>query len=105
MHKLLYFESFGKKIKTYTFFSDKPADYCLDYTINYCSGTAIPILKAIINDENLKTDTASTIYGTNKEDSVESKTLKQVGYPMSIFFLVLTLLFFIIDEDLTKVRG
>ena len=90
-------------ILQFTFFLDKPSDYCLDYTINYCSGTAIPTLKPIINDENLRSDVASTIYGTNKEDSSSSKLLKQIGYPISIAFLVLTLLFFIIDEDLTKV--
>ena len=90
-------------IPKFVFFLDKHSDYCLDYTINYCNGAAIPTLKPIINDENLRLDVASTIYGTNKEDSSSSKLLKQIGYPISIAFLVLTLLFFIIDEDLTKV--
>ena len=82
---------------------DAPDEYCLDYTINYCNGTATPTLKPIINDPDLKLDKASTIFGTNKEDSYNSRLLKQIGYPISIFFLVLTMMFFIVDEDLTKV--
>ena len=85
------------------FNSDKPNQYCLDYTINYCNGTPTPTLKPIINDPNLKQDVASTIFGTNKEDSNNSKLLKKIGYPISIFFLLLTIMFFIFDEDLTKV--
>ena len=88
----------------YIFPSDKPkTQYCLDYTINYCSGILSPSIKPIINDPNLRQTAASTIFGTGKEDSEGSKTLKQLGYPIGIFFLIFTLVCFILDDDLTKV--
>ena len=78
-------------------------EYCLDYTINYCSGNLSPSIKPIINDPKLRQTAASTIFGTGKEDSEGSKILKQFGYPIGIFFLVFTLVCFILDDDLTKV--
>ena len=88
----------------YIFSSDMPkTQYCLDYTINYCSGILSPSIKPIINDPNLRQTAASTIFGTGKEDSEGSKTLKQLGYPIGIFFLIFTLVCFILDDDLTKV--
>ena len=78
-------------------------EYCLDYTIDYCSGTLSPSIKPIIDDPKLMQAAASTIFGTGKEDSEGSKTLKQFGYPIGIFFLVFTLVCFILDDDLTKV--
>lgn len=88
----------------YIFPSDLPkTQYCLDYTINYCSGILSPSIKPIINDPKLRQTTASTIFGTGKEDSEGSKTLKQLGYPIGICFLVFTLVCFILDDDLTKV--
>ena len=78
-------------------------EYCLDYTINYCSGNLSPSIRPIINDPKLRQTAASTIFGTGKEDSESSKTLKQFGYPIGIFFLVFTLVCFVLDDDLTKV--
>ena len=93
-----------QSIKRLCFITDMPkTQYCLDYTINYCSGILSPSIKPIINDPNLKPTSASTIFGTGKEDSEGSKALKQFGYPIGIFFLVFTLACFILDDDLTKV--
>ena len=83
--------------------TDEPSQYCLDYTIDYCSGETTTTIRAIINDKDYKQSFSTTIFGTGKEDSAASRRLKWVGYSISIFFLILTLLFFIIDADLRKV--
>eukprot|EP00095_Tigriopus_kingsejongensis_P008006 maker-scaffold269_size230758-snap-gene-1.37 protein:Tk08006 transcript:maker-scaffold269_size230758-snap-gene-1.37-mRNA-1 annotation:"related to histone acetyltransferase 3" len=80
-----------------------PGQYCLDYSINYCeSGSTNLTIRAIVDDALLRQKGASTIFGTNKEDSRISLIIKQVGYPLSIAALILTLLTFLVVPDLRK---
>ena len=44
---------------------------------------------------------ASTIFGSSK-DSNASRILKQIGYPVSVLFLVATLAVFVILPDLVS---
>ena len=80
-------------------------DFCLDFSIDYCDGTPSTKLRAIINDESLKSDRFSTIFGADAADSGGAKLLKQVGYPISIVALFLTIVIFFLVSDLRKVNG
>ena len=82
----------------------KSHEYCLDYSIDYCDGKPSPTIKAVIADPELKGQVATSIFGTNKEDSPFSLLMKRVGYPISILFLMLTLVIFIIVRDLRQAR-
>ena len=81
-----------------------PSRFCLEYSINYCDGQPSADLRAVIDDAQLETVTASTIFGTNKEDSEVSKWLKWIGYPTSIIFLMITLVVFIVVRELRQVK-
>ena len=78
-------------------------EYCLDHTFNFCDGQPLDFLRAIIFDPDWGHERASTLFGTNKEDSNISSLMKRAGYPTSIFFLLLTLLVFMVIPDLRKV--
>ena len=57
-----------------------------------------PTLRAIINDQQLHRSTMTSIYGS-ASDNLTIKTFKQVGYAISIFFLLLTLaIYWVIKE-------
>ena len=89
------------------FFSDRlypKTRFCLENAINYCDGMPSLHLRAIIDDSELESVTASTIFGTNKEDSEVSKWLKWIGYPISIIFLMITLMVFIVVRELRQVQ-
>jgi hypothetical protein len=72
-------------------------------TATGCSRRPSAELRAIINDPDLKENKATAIFGTNKEDSVWSHFIKQVGYPLSAIFLVITLVVYIIVPELRRV--
>ena len=80
-----------------------PDQFCLDYTIDYCEGTISDKMRAIIQDPELARDSASTIFGTNKEDSKTSVLIKLIGYPISLFFLMMTVAILLWDKDQRKV--
>ena len=57
-----------------------------------------PTLRAIINDQQLHRSTMTSIYGSASDNST-IKAFKQVGYAISIFFLLLTLaIYWVIKE-------
>ncbi len=76
--------------------------YCLDYCVEYCGGEPSPTLRAVIDDPSLEQVTASALFGSNKEDSAASLAIKRVGYPVSIAFLLVTLLVFLVVPDLRR---
>ena len=78
------------------------SSYCLDYSINYCDGLPSASLRAVVNDASLELVQASTIFGTNKEDSSVSLAIKRFGYPASIVFLMLTLAVFLAVPELRQ---
>ena len=79
-----------------------PSSYCLDNSINYCDGRPSASLRAVINDPALELVQASTIFGTNKEDSSVSLAIKRFGYPVSVLFLMLTLAVFLVVPELRQ---
>ena len=76
-------------------------NFCLDFSIDYCLGSHTESLRAFIYDPTIDDKTASTIFGAARDDT-DSMTIKEVGYPVSIFFLLVTLFLFLHDKDLKK---
>ena len=91
---------YGRKSPTAEIYT---RDFCLDFSIDYCNGTPSTQLRAIINNASLKSDRHSTIFGADASDSGGSKLLKQIGYPISIVALFLTVVIFFLVADLRKV--
>jgi hypothetical protein len=57
-----------------------------------------PTLRAIISDQKLHGSKMATVYGSSS-DNATIRIFKQVGYGISIFFLLLTLaIYFVIKE-------
>ena len=57
-----------------------------------------PTLRAIINDQKLHGSKMATVYGSSSDNDT-IRMFKQVGYGISIFFLLLTLaIYFVIKE-------
>ena len=61
-----------------------------------------PTLRAIINDQKLHGSTMTSIYGSASDNST-IKTFKQVGYAISIFFLLLTLAIYCVIKEVRVV--
>ena len=61
-----------------------------------------PTLRAIINDQELHGSTMTSIYGSASDNST-IKTFKQVGYAISIFFLLLTLTIYCVIKEVRVV--
>ena len=74
-------------------------DFCLDISLNYCEGADMkPTLRAIISDQKLHGSKMATVYGSSSDNDT-IRIFKQVGYGISIFFLLLTLaIYFVIKE-------
>ena len=57
-----------------------------------------PTLRAIISDQKLHGSKMATVYGSSSDNDT-IRIFKQVGYGISIFFLLLTLaIYFVIKE-------
>ena len=67
--------------------------------MDYCEGAGMkPTLRAIISDQKLHGSKMATVYGSSS-DNYTIRIFKQVGYGISIFFLLLTLaIYFVIKE-------
>ena len=61
-----------------------------------------PTLRAIINDQELHGSTMTSIYGSANDNST-IKTFKQVGYAISIYFLLLTLAIYCVIKEVRVV--
>ena len=61
-----------------------------------------PTLRAIINDQELHGSTMTSIYGSASDNST-IKTFKQVGYAISIYFLLLTLAIYLVIKEVRVV--
>lgn len=79
-----------------------PHQYCLDNSINFCERGVVATLRAIVDDEELTHQGATTIFGTNKEDDEISLYIKRLGYPVSIVGLLVTLGIFVVVPELRK---
>ena len=71
--------------------------------LDYCEGSSMkPTLRAIIHDKELIERKMTTVYGS-ANDSTTITTFKQVGYVISIFFLLLTLAIYCVIKEVRVV--
>ena len=69
--------------------------------MDYCKGGSLEF-RAIIHDQELYGSKMTTVYGSGK-DSTTITTFKQVGYVISIFFLLLTLAIYCVIKEVRVV--
>ena len=69
--------------------------------VDYCEGGTLEF-RAIIHDKDLYGSKTTTVYGSGK-DSTTITTFKQVGYVISIFFLLLTLAIYCVIKEVRVV--
>ena len=69
--------------------------------VDYCEGGSLEF-RAIIHDQELYGSKMTTVYGSGK-DSTTITTFKQVGYVISIFFLLLTLAIYCVIKEVRVV--
>lgn len=75
----------------------------MDYAIDYCGGNLTPEFRAIINDEELIEQKMTSVFGSVLQDGPKMRIFKQIGYIVSILFLLLTLAIHYVVEDFRKV--
>ena len=81
------------------------ANFCLDYSIDYCENVSAPQLAVVLNDKALH-ESSMNSHSTSVFGGGESKTMrifKQVGFSVSLFFLFLTLAIHFVVPDMRKV--
>ena len=85
-----------------------PKNFCIDFAIDYCSSDHEPRLRAIINNKDLLEDNLlgnklTTVFGSNAHDGPKLILFKQIGYSVTIFFLLLTIALHVVIADIRKV--
>ena len=80
-------------------------NFCIDFAVDYCSSDHMPRLRAIINDKenNLLENKLTTVFGSNAHDGPKIILFKQIGYSVTIFFLLLTIALHVVIADIRKV--
>ena len=106
-YKLTIFVSILKSQKVYgnitgTFLLQD--EYCFDVVLDYCKGnlTNQQNIRAVIRDKTLHASRQATVYGSSSDNSTV-RIFKQIGYIVSIFFLLLTLAIYLVIKEVRAV--
>ena len=78
-------------------------DFCIDFAIDYCNSDLTPSLKAIINDYDLVGHDMTSVFGSKCTSGPNMILFKQIGYSVTIFFLLLTIIIHLGIIDIRKV--
>ena len=78
-------------------------NFCIDYIMDYCRPELGLTLRAIINDKDLIKKELTTVFGSNVHSGPKMILFKQIGYSITIFFLLLTIALHVGIKDIRKV--